>query len=270
MLNFNPRSPHGERHDPPVVFVPHAAISTHAPRTGSDQGVAAVLQLNAAFQPTLPARGATAAEVPSAVLAIFQPTLPARGATHTCSMAVCRALISTHAPRTGSDVTRRNAPPGVAISTHAPRTGSDAFVTAASLMFAVYFNPRSPHGERPIAGRIRLGSLTISTHAPRTGSDFAERLPVSLVPISTHAPRTGSDAAKRVLGLSVDISTHAPRTGSDTRQRVTPPNAKGISTHAPRTGSDGFTSAAEAMDLHFNPRSPHGERQATGRGGITP
>ena len=80
-----------------------------------------------AFQPTLPARGATSVprqgapicvhfnprsphgERPhkpgggAATTRIFQPTLPARGATLICSTDNRTPLISTHAPRTGSD-----------------------------------------------------------------------------------------------------------------------------------------------------------------------
>ena len=33
---FNPRSPHGERHDARLLFLVHDGISIHAPRTGSD------------------------------------------------------------------------------------------------------------------------------------------------------------------------------------------------------------------------------------------
>ena len=35
-----------------------------------------------------------------------------------------------------------------------------------------------------------------------------------------------------------------------------------ISIHAPRTGSDQLAGAASGHPLHFNPRSPHGERRA--------
>ena len=80
----------------------------------------------AAFQPTLPARGATRTK---AVLVNarpkFQPTLPARGATPEYQ--------SVH----GCD----------AISTHAPRTGSDSPVRSR-IQAHRHFNPRSPHGER--------------------------------------------------------------------------------------------------------------------------
>ena len=57
--------------------------------------------------------------------------------------------------------------------------------------------------------------------------------------ISIHAPRTGSDPARlRHCTPSTDISTHAPRTGSDFARMQKPPRC-----------------------LHFNPRSPHGERR---------
>ena len=80
--NFNPRSPHGER------------------QTGSENHLR-----DTTFQSTLPARGATGANVGNMRTSKkFQSTLPARGATASCSAESCL-----------------------------PR----------------YFNPRSPHGERP-------------------------------------------------------------------------------------------------------------------------
>ena len=82
------------------------------------------------------------------------------------------------------------------------------------------FNPRSPHGERPdlCAGDGLL--LHISIHAPRTGSDTCARVMDRIPAISIHAPRTGSDAQRlhrRVVG---DISIHAPRTGSDAHRTL--------------------------------------------------
>ena len=125
-----------------------------------------------AFQPTLPARGATRHLRCILFRAIqFQPTLPARGATSHCSRANAgKGNISTHAPRTGSDNASKTktlpelrfqptlparGATGAAgcvsrhqkISTHAPRTGSDRDVIRACT-FRWYFNPRSPHGER--------------------------------------------------------------------------------------------------------------------------
>ena len=57
----------------------------------------------------------------------------------------------------------------------------------------IYFNPRSPHGERHLERTTVTHGIRISIHAPRMGSDkitFAVRLKWS---ISIHAPRMGSD-----------------------------------------------------------------------------
>ena len=168
--NFNPRSPHGERpssicylHQPPL-------ISIHAPRTGSDSdnphdilksgyfnprsphgerlALAMWCVLNHGFQSTLPARGATRTRKRRSSSWTFQSTLPARGATPTAPESPPRKKISIHAPRTGSDPEYQSAHGCDAISIHAPRTGSDCR-RPASRTSARYFNPRSPHGERP-------------------------------------------------------------------------------------------------------------------------
>ena len=101
----------------------------------------------------------------------FQPTLPARGATRP----------------------RKNPPKQRPISTHAPRTGSDEGASRAARRRR-YFNPRSPHGERPRFVSDKRFENFISTHAPRTGSDAKDPLAQEKAElISTHAPRTGSD-----------------------------------------------------------------------------
>ena len=148
-----------------------------------------------------------------------------------------------------------------------------------------HFNPRSPHGERrlfgqrgdadslfqptlPARGATRRATSKsnkqISTHAPRTGSD--------LEPISKHKkhlkfqptlPARGATSTRYWRMSSRTISTHAPRTGSDP---VSPAERRNdyISTHAPRTGSDDNGRLLYAAEhLHFNPRSPHGERRGS-------
>ena len=103
-VDFNPRSPHGERHRPVRLLVVVDDISIHAPRTGSD---------------SISVTDGAGAE-------IFQSTLPARGATARDAVARLDDDISIHAPRTGSDAS-------LSARNYAPRD----------------FNPRSPHGERP-------------------------------------------------------------------------------------------------------------------------
>ena len=100
---FNPRSPHGERRCQKV-------------RNG----------LPAAFQSTLPARGAT--RLPHcliACLAYFNPRSPHGERPSTAVDDGVTMHISIHAPRTGSDVERLHRRRRVGISIHAPRTGSD-------------------------------------------------------------------------------------------------------------------------------------------------
>ena len=65
------------------------------------------------------------------------------------------------------------------------------------------------------------------------------------------------------VGKDILISIHAPRTGSD-KMEIAGYDPAGISIHAPRTGSDAEVIGTAPYELDFNPRSPHGERRATG------
>ena len=56
------------------------------------------------------------------------------------------------------------------------------------------FNPRSPHGERPLSLKDTMGITGISIHAPRMGSDGLGLALLPPVSISIHAPRMGSDS----------------------------------------------------------------------------
>ena len=101
----------------------------------------------------------------------FQSTLPARGATLFRALRRAHIVISIHAPRTGSDRVDRGGVVRGEISIHAPRTGSDDPVLSGRAPVLIYFNPRSPHGERHDAAREADEIARISIHAPRTGSD---------------------------------------------------------------------------------------------------
>ena len=124
--DFNPRSPHGERLAIECNPEVHYTFQSTLPARGATGIISFTLILIALFQSTLPARGATAPRILQTVAhSAFQSTLPARGATVSKCQMLINPLISIHAPRTGSDTTTRsNASQGI------------------------YFNPRSPHGER--------------------------------------------------------------------------------------------------------------------------
>ena len=128
-LHFNPRSPHGERQAGRARQNGGPHISIHAPRTGSDTRAAVRVTASQSFQSTLPARGATTYEV--------KPELD--------------HYISIHAPRTGSDAPGRMEDPMIyKFQSTLPARGATKSMT--------------------IAAR----NLKISIHAPRTGSDSAK------------------------------------------------------------------------------------------------
>ena len=127
--------------------------------------------------------------------------------------------------------------------------------------FMGYFNPLSPHGERPLLPAASSAATTISIHSPRMGRDHA-RLGAGggKHPISIHSPRMGRDGTRihgsgssnlfqstlpawgetdldKVPRLEQVISIHSPRMGRDGRRRPLPPRPR-ISIHSPRMGRD--------------------------------
>ena len=123
-INFNPRSPYGERRARLVIEVDSPSISIHAPLTGSDRSQSAETGTRK-----------------------FQSTLPLRGATTGKEARDYISRISIHAPLTGSDAFQESAGFGLCISIHAPLTGSDRQILS-DILRAWNFNPRSPYGER--------------------------------------------------------------------------------------------------------------------------
>ena len=197
---------------------PSRSISTHAPRTGSDQRKSVKTHRWRIFQPTLPARGATAYSLWEQGKTIpFQPTLPARGAT-TCDLPILQSNhISTHAPRTGSDTVMYLEDRESYISTHAPRTGSDSNFLV--LVVGVnYFNPRSPHGERQAT---MMGSVARQKFQPTLPARGATISTTSVSCTSKHFNPRSPHGERQIRQIDcrtpIGISTHAPRTGSDTR-----------------------------------------------------
>ena len=216
-----------------------------------------------AFQPTLPARGATQIAILS-LLSVnpFQPTLPARGAT--CHCAGCgrffristhaprtgsddalpvlpeRPHISTHAPRTGSDHTARSFLEIMVISTHAPRTGSD--VRAHRRGFGCDdFNPRSPHGERPAPpSRAKRRGFYFNPRSPHGERRTCCRSPAARMHFNPRSPHGERQSATEPCASVSTFQPTLPARGATAGDTMTGP-LKIISTHAPRTGSDSKT-----------------------------
>ena len=277
-MNFNPRSPHGERHYSthdkhqwskrfqPTLPARGAtsasaakedlqSISTHAPRTGSDRPFPASGGPGVGFQPTLPARGATVSIPPMcAHMLYFNPRSP-HGERRHLNRVRLRLLISTHAPRTGSDrYCDHRSRVSFYFNPRSPHGERRQDTRTAPAQ--CYFNPRSPHGERrQVLEQVEPRCL-ISTHAPRTGSDRGGFLRRCLVTISTHAPRTGSD--RRRSGIAMrrgKFQPTLPARGATYRD-ATRTDERRISTHAPRTGSDARPTMTAARSRRFQPTLP--------------
>ena len=172
----------------------------------------------------------------------FQSTLPARGATGLTEVTIGGCGISIHAPRTGSDEIPRTCGWWPAISIHAPRTGSDCFV-AEECRIVNYFNPRSPHGERPPCRGGYRQLRHISIHAPRTGSDCP-----------CHRSQTN---------LVLHFNPRSPH-GERPPQSPLESSRRRFQSTLPARGATNNRSFYSFVRTDFNPRSPHGERLSQG------
>ena len=141
-IDFNPRSPWGERH--------FCAVLVHV--------------LNG-FQSTLPVGGATSPQMPSMEITPFQSTLPVGGATSTRYKTYNQSRFQSTLPVGGATTAIFKAVIWMYISIHAPRGGSDTDYHRLPYKTRD-FNPRSPWGERPL-----------SIAATATGVNFNPRSP---------------------------------------------------------------------------------------------
>ena len=123
--DFNPRSPHGERRFRQLLLPALRHFNPRSPH-GERHGGHRTPSKKSCISIHAPRTGSDAAGE------AFFRHLP----------------ISIHAPRTGSDWNADTPVNPAEISIHAPRTGSDRW-TSPSCPRRKYFNPRSPHGERP-------------------------------------------------------------------------------------------------------------------------
>ena len=234
-VNFNPRSPYGER-----LIVGQIAESNHL------------------FQSTLPLRGATAIDIRVEREKKFQSTLPLRGATWCLLLLEGGITISIHAPLTGSDTRREvRSPVGLhfnprspygerrkqkkggkimRISIHAPLTGSD-LIPMDTVRLMYNFNPRSPYGERPCSALFWCSTDDFNPRSP-----YGERPPRQLVGVHRRNfnPRSPYGERRAWSGrYTVDSRDFNPRSPYGERLACI---------------------ILVKCRPNFNPRSPYGER----------
>ena len=148
----------------------------------------------------------------------------------------------------------------------------------------IYFNPRSPRGERRDDDKAMNDRWKISIHAPRGGSDTGQQIDAFIAQIfqstlpaggatglsrrrcgppkhfNPRSPRGERPITFRAWTASKNFNPRSPRGERQSRWK----NLKAtviISIHAPRGGSDPRSSAAINPQNDFNPRSPRGERR---------
>ena len=208
------------------------------PARGATQRSRAVLLAMSRFQSTLPARGATrSARCRRNRQHNISIHAPRTGSDNQSACRAARPLHfnprSPHGERPRADVLSGV---GTVISIHAPRTGSDPPTSGSGASRSLfqstlpargatiwryahtrkrYFNPRSPHGERPHETAFtKLAYKFQSTLPARGATQILMQQDVALLFQST-LPARGATWLSRQSNRHEDISIHAPRTGSD-------------------------------------------------------
>ena len=167
--HFNPRSPHGERHDKAQINFgalkfqstlpargatescwrryPRGHISIHAPRTGSDPSALLMALAQKHFNPRSPHGERHALRLLPRPPIAFQSTLPARGATGTTSTKHTARIFQSTLPARGATGAGDGFGARDRFQSTLPARGA-----TDSLIYQQYKD-------------------SISIHAPRTGSD---------------------------------------------------------------------------------------------------
>ena len=168
-INFNPRSPDGERHSALYALCVIEAFQSTLPGWGATFQIVRTAECFTYFNPRSPdgerprftmkttARSYFNPRSPDgerrvvnnggALAIALQSTLPGWGATgHLIDNGYVNK-ISIHAPRRGSDFPSWRGDHHRQISIHAPRMGSDSLNQSLAIS-QDHFNPRSPDGER--------------------------------------------------------------------------------------------------------------------------
>ena len=149
-INFNPRSPCGERRATTRRCHKNLSISTHAPRAGSDSCCFTINDIAHSISTHAPRAGSDSGmRFPHPPPCHFNPRSP-------CGERPCPFFIIKFRHR---------------ISTHAPRAGSDPWPRPPPSR-SPYFNPRSPCGERLRPDVLHVTSIQFQPTLPVRGATF--------------------------------------------------------------------------------------------------
>ena len=195
---FNPRSPHGERLFTRLQTLPYG-ISIHAPRMGSDCPLTVFWSV--------------------AIISIHAPRM---GSDFVLACAISASSISIHAPRMGSDFAGYVDNPVMPIFQSTLPAWGATLIANSIYTFPLYFNPRSPHGERR-AHRVHRASESDfnprSPHGERRSRSYIFVGSTNFNPRSPHGERHTSREAKIVLKNFNPRSPHGERQYSQSIQQ---------------------------------------------------
>ena len=257
-------------------------ISIHAPLTGSDLQRPKRPAKNRHFNPRSPYGERPGINVDFNGNRLFQSTLPLRGATQIVRQQGQQAQFQSTLPLRGATYFRAAAVPQLRpFQSTLPLRGATPVLWLIR-MRDLYFNPRSPYGERLQNHLRRPLAKQFQSTLPLRGATLSRSITTVVIPISIHAPLTGSDwsdfraspnrpdfnprspygerpCLRKPYCDGFSISIHAPLTGSD-KEKFAESQTEIISIHAPLTGSDFALCCFSFKFADFNPRSPYGER----------
>ena len=166
-----------------------------------------------------------------------------------------RSPISIHSPRMGRDQQKNILAACKKISIHSPRMGRDWREWIYTHVDR-YFNPLSPHGERPVLVPVLPPHSRFQSTLPAWGETrVAGRGLQAAALFQSTLPAWGETYYRRIAAITITISIHSPRMGRDGCVGCRPP-ARVISIHSPRMGRDPIN----LQDTVFSSISIHSPR----------
>ena len=122
------------------------------------------------------------------------------------------------------------------------------------------FNPRSPHGERLFQNVLVNNFTRFQSTLPARGATTSSLNWQTTGQFQSTLPARGATERHCAQVRGLLISIHAPRTGSDASAQASMTVSARFQSTLPARGATGVRLFRCAKSLHFNPRSPHGER----------
>ena len=216
VVNFNPRSPCGERQSRPSVVYICTIFQSTLPVWGATMLAhrQAARQIN--FNPRSPCGERRKRCGLQSNVRLFQSTLPVWGATIPMSNLNTEERISIHAPRVGSDEIHSAGCAGVsAISIHAPRVGSDKNELWRLSMPTIFQSTLPVWGATFFVSRHDKKKAAFQSTLPVWGATYPQGIIKAMRQFQSTLPVWGATDIGDAERIEINISIHAPRVGSD-------------------------------------------------------